>query len=176
MTRIPCPSESWDDYVIQQERANFPKASELLDKLDAYGHLTWFIGFNDTDSEEPVCECSTPDIAQNAVPTCKLCKLVEYRGDWLASFDVISHVNDDDDELYFAYHVVINSDSSNFITTSEQRVVHYSKAPFNLPDQYAIVAMEEYPWSVEEVESALKTNDHWNNHLQTIIDAYQLSR
>ena len=44
MTRIECPSEAWDRYCEDEERANTPTDDELIEQLDAYGHLTWVVG------------------------------------------------------------------------------------------------------------------------------------
>lgn len=47
MARIECPSEAWDRYCDQEERANMVDPRAAIDDLDAYGHLTWTVGNED---------------------------------------------------------------------------------------------------------------------------------
>ena len=59
MTRIECPSESWDRHCEDEERSNTPTDNELIEQLDAYGHLTWVVGYSDEWSEDNICPCPT---------------------------------------------------------------------------------------------------------------------
>jgi hypothetical protein len=128
MTRIECPSEAWDRYCEDEERANTPTDDELTEQLDAYGHLTWVVGYSDEWTEDEVCGCvstwkggklvSGPEIEGGK---CAKCGKREDRGDWLACFD-FKTFDHPDDGLVIAYHVVVNSDSGGFIETCDSGV------------------------------------------------------
>jgi hypothetical protein len=165
MTRIECPSEAWDRECEQEERANTPTNGELIEELDAYGHLTWVVGFNDEWAEDPRCECPKFEACEGLVPLCKSCAHPEHRGDWFACFDfkISNHV---EKGLVIAYHAVVNSDSGGFIDTGESGVVPLSKAPFNLPDYWASIGMDDgTPWTVDECKAVEICNDRWNKDL-----------
>ena len=117
MSRIQCPSEAWDDYSEREERNHYPTDDEMMGELDAYGHLSYVVGFSDEWAEDKVCDCPTvykggkvtekPEIVfdEDKGPTCKKCGGREYRGDWLACFDY--HIYTDADCMTkLAYHVV----------------------------------------------------------------------
>lgn len=87
--RTQCPSEMWDDYMTQQEEAAAPTYTEVLEGLDAYGHMTYTIGFGEEGDE---------------------------RGDWLACLD-FKVFNNDDGVVVVGYHAVVNSESGSFIET-----------------------------------------------------------
>ena len=144
MTRIECPSAAWDRYCDDEERSQSPTDDELLDALDAYGHITWSVGFDD--------DCRDG-------------------GDWLACFDfkVVTHP---DRGVLVAYHVVVNSDSGGFIDTPESAVVEVAKAPFNLPDQWLGIGYEvgEHVWTEKETAEAAAANTNWNDSLRAAIE------
>ena len=143
-TRIKCPSEDWDRYIEAEERAVTPTDDDLLRHLDAYGHLTWTVGWNSEGDSEDV-----PD-----------------RGDWMACFDYLVYDCPDRGRLV-AYHTVVNSDSGGFIDTLEAYVVPAAKAPFNLPDYWTGIGMEHNAmWTDDECNEANKCNDEWNRSLQ----------
>ena len=137
-----CPSKAWERYVADQERAETPDDSELLEGLDAYGHLTWTVGFGEDGDE---------------------------RGDWLACFDFAVFDHPERGKLV-VYHVVVNSESGGFIDTLEARVVETSKAPFNLPDYWAGIGMEQGDWTDEEVNKASQCNEQWNKALREALE------
>lgn len=146
MTRIKCPSEDWDTHTEQEEREACPHDSELLEKLDAYGHITYAVGFSDEDEDEDTG-----------------------RGDWLACFDFYIH-EDPDGVLRIAYHVVVDSDSGGFIDTPESGVVSVEQAPFNLPAQYLDVGMGfGTVWTDQELADAQACNERWNADISKAI-------
>ena len=74
-------------------------------KLDAYGHLSYTVGWSDEDQPE-----DAPD-----------------RGDWLACVDF------DRQGDFVGFHVVVNSDSGGFIDTLESGVLTLEEARDKLP-------------------------------------------
>jgi hypothetical protein len=138
-----CPSKAWDRYVDGQERAESPTDSEMLDELDAYGHLTWTVGFGEEGDE---------------------------RGDWLACFDFRVFDHPERGKL-IAYHVVVNSESGGFIDTLEACVVPIEKAPFDLPDYWSGIGAEHAPFTEEEVAQNAECNEQWNESLRKAIHA-----
>lgn len=129
------------EYERAQERAGTPTFDEMIEGLDAYGHLTWTVGFGD-DCDE--------------------------RGDWLACFDFEVFDHPERGKLV-AYHTVVNSDSGGFIDTLETAVVEADKAPFDLPDYWAGVGQEHEAWTEEEVTEAAKCNTEWNDALRKAL-------
>jgi hypothetical protein len=55
MSRIECPSEAWDRYTEGEERAHCPSDADMLAGLDAYGHLTWVVGYDNDDGDWIAC-------------------------------------------------------------------------------------------------------------------------
>jgi len=178
--RIECPSESWDRHCEQEERANTPTDDELIAELDAYGHLTWAVGYSDEWSEDNVCPC--PMVWEPGKPvkapeyrddSCTKCGGREHRGDWLACFD-FKTFDCPDRGILIAYHVVVNSDSGGFIDELESGVVTPDKAPFDLPDYWASVGMEGgTAWSEEEVKDSWDCNKRWNEELKRLIEQHE---
>jgi len=148
MSRIECPSEAWDRHCEQEERAHCPTDSEMLAGLDAYGHLTWVVGFTGEFDED-----EAPD-----------------RGDWLACFDfkVFQHP---DRGVLVAYHTVVDSDSGGFIDTIEAHVVEAAKAPFDLPSYWLSIGLDVDPdsWTEEDIKEAEKANTAWNADLRRAL-------
>lgn len=134
-----CPSDGWQSYLDMQEGADLPSDRDLLDGLDAYGHLTWVVGTEDFKDGKG--------------------------GDWLACFDFEVFDHPERGRLV-AYHTVVNSDSGGFIETMEEYVVEAAKAPFNLPDYWAGIGQEQGQWSDEDYEEAYRANEAWNKALR----------
>ena len=179
MSRIECPSEAWDRYIDGEERIAFPDDVWIFEnKLDAYGHMTWTVGFSDECSDDNICDC--PTILGSSKPVekpeydndgaCTKCAGRENRGDWLACFDF--HVfTDPDGTVKVAYHVLVNSDSGGFIDLGEESIVSADKAPINLPDYWASIGMEHGTmWTEEERCAADGCNERWNKALKSAID------
>ena len=149
MTRIKCPSEDWDSYCAQQERAEFPNDEERLKLLDAYGHLRWVVGFGGDEDENGW-----------------------YQGDWLACFDF--HVDiDPSGRVSVAYHVVVNSDSGGFIETAESGVVSADKAPLGLVGYWTGIGMETATWTEQEIAAAHECDRRWRSALSAAISQEQ---
>ncbi len=143
MTRIECPSEAWDRYLDGEELAHCPTDADMLDGLDAYGHLTWCVGYDVDDDHD---------------------------GDWIACFDfeVFDHP---ERGVLVAYHTVVNSDSGGFVDTLESGVVEADKAPLNLPDYWASIGQEHGGWTDADCEDASRVNAEWNKALRAAIEA-----
>ena len=140
-----CPSKDWDRHCEDEQRAESPSDEELIEKLDAYGHLTWVVGYGDDGDDDD-------------------------RGDWLACFDFFIHTNPDGDTKV-AYQVVVNSDSGGFIESPESGVVPADKAPFDLPDYWASIGMDGDPaWTDEEIKDSWTCNEQWNKALKEAIE------
>ena len=164
-----CPSSGWESYVAGEERAQVPLDEELLSGLDAYGHLRWVVGYSDEWCEDPRCECAEfVVVGEDVSPMCKNCGHPPHRGDWLACFDFTVYDCPERGKLV-AYHTVVNSDSGGFIDCVEQHVVRKDNAPYDLPDEWAYVSMEEVPWSVNEWRAANKCNEEWNAALKKAL-------
>jgi len=126
--------------------ANEKKTDDLrvlkgLRELDAYGHLTWSVGFDSPDG-----------------------------GDWLACFD-FDVVRDADGKRWIVYQTVVNSDSGGFVDTLESCVVEIDQAPVNLPDYWAGISQDGHgeSWTDVEIEEASKINANWNMTLRRHI-------
>jgi hypothetical protein len=137
-----CPSKAWDRHIADQERAETPTDSEMLEGLDAYGHLNWTVGSGEEGDE---------------------------RGDWLACFDFEVFDHPERGKLV-AYHVVVNSESGHFIDTLETAVVEASKAPFDLPDYWTGIGIDQGDWTEEEVNQAHECNERWNKDLREALE------
>ena len=194
MTRIQCPSEAWDDYCEQEERKHFPTDNEMMDELDAYGHLSFVVGFCDGWEEDRVCDCPTvweggkvaekPEIVfdEDKGPACKKCGGREYRGDWLACFDYRVYT-DPDCVTKLAYHVVVNSDSGGFIDTLETGCITFNplkpddmmkalkQIPYDLPDYWTGIGMGHGTvWLEAEVKDANKCQEKWKAALKKDLE------
>jgi hypothetical protein len=104
-----------------------PKLKDF--KLDAYGHLSYVVGFNSDYDEEATpamlliakaSEMSDEEIeaAQQGLRDC---------GDWIACTD-FDRIGD-----YVGWHVVVNSDSGGFIDTLDSGVYTVEEARKHLP-------------------------------------------
>jgi hypothetical protein len=141
----------WEGYCSEPCRKGVPVPTdaEMLAKLDAYGHLTYTVGFSDESDDAP----------EDAD-----------RGDWLACCDYVVWKHPSRGVLV-AYHVVVNSDSGGFIETVERGVVTADKAPFSLPDYWASVGMRPgTSWTEAEVKASWETQAKWAADLKADIE------
>lgn len=123
--------------------------SDALKRLDAYGLLTYTLGFSDEGNE---------DVAEDSD-----------RGDWLACFDFC--VFTEDGKVKVAYHAVVNSDSGGFIDTVEKGVVNADEAPLGLPEKYIDTMYEQGVEITErEAKDAQDCLAKWKLDLQAAID------
>jgi len=124
-------------------------------KLDAYGHLSYVVGFNTDDDEESVPEMlllakademtdEEIEAAQQGLRDC---------GDWIACTD-FDRIGD-----HVGYHVVVNSDSGGFIDTLEQGVYTVEEARKHLPG-----LLETWNDTASEM---LVDDGHWFTHEET---------
>lgn len=154
--------QEFDGYVGYQLK------EELIKSLDAYGTLAFMVGFNDEWTEDPRCECAKPDVCEGATPICKVCFHPPHRGDWMACFDYKCYT-DPQRVTHVAYHAVVSSDSGGFIDTLDQGVVSEDKAPFDLPNYWSVMGMENAPWTVDEIEAIFVCQQDWERGLRAAI-------
>ena len=137
----------WQEGFCSEEcrkRIPVPRDEDKLKELDAYGHLTWTVGYSD--------ECNQDD-----------------RGDWLACFDFLVWKHPSRGVL-IAYEVTVNSDSGGFIESPDRGVVPADKAPTGLPDYWAGIGMDDgTPWTLTEIKESWEVNDRWNAALGKAI-------
>lgn len=101
-------------------------------ELDAYGHLTYTVGWSDEWNE---------DVPEDSD-----------RGDWMACFDfTVSECGQ-----WLAYQVVVNSDSGGFIETVDEGEVPIAEAAklADLPDYWLSVGDNEELTEAEARDSA----------------------
>ena len=160
-----------------RERIPVPSDEDKLKELDAYGHLTWTVGYNDEWSDDNICPCPTTwepgqpkrGPAYGADGTCTKCGGREGRGDWMACFDFVAWEHPSRGVL-IAYEVTVNSDSGGFIDTLDRGVATADKAPTDLPDYWASIGMDDCtPWTEDERKESWKANDRWNAALGEAI-------
>jgi hypothetical protein len=91
-------------------------------------------------------------------------------GDWLACFDFDVFDHPERGKLV-AYEVVVNSDSAGFIDTLDKGVVEADKAPFNLPDYWMGIGIDNGPedWSDQDIEDSSRVNASWNDALKRVL-------
>ena len=135
--KIQCPSEMWDDYMTQQERAAAPSNAEALEALDAYGHMTYTFGYGEEGDE---------------------------RGDWLACLDF--KVFDCDGVICIAVHAIVNSESGGFIETILEEVFEGKEGAEGVPEQILNTGLSygDY-WTDLEVKGALDCAKKWREDL-----------
>lgn len=123
--------------------------TEAVNSLDAYGHLTYTLGFSDEGND---------DVPEDSD-----------RGDWLACFDFV--VFTENGKVKVAYHAVVNSDSGGFIDTVEKGVVDADNAPFGLPETYLDCGFDQgAEWTEQEQTDAQECIAKWKLDLQAAID------
>jgi hypothetical protein len=171
----------WDGFCSEPCRKGepVPPDEDQLKSLDAYGHLNYVVGFSDEASEDAICGC--PTVWEPGKPVkapqykdgnCTKCNGREDRGDWMACFDAIVWKHPSRGVLV-AYHVVVNSDSGGFIDTLKSGVVEADKAPFDLPDYWASIGMEQGLWTKQECEEANECQARWTKVLNKEITQAQ---
>lgn len=108
-------------------------APEFAEKfnLDAYGHLTYVVGWSD-ECREDITEMTLIAKAAEGLSDEEIENLAQdvglgERGDWLACAD-FARVGEQ-----VGYHVVINSDSGGFIQDGERGVYSVEEARKHLP-------------------------------------------
>lgn len=147
-----------------------PDISEFT--LDAYGHLSYCVGFSDECDPEP--EPAMVVLAKADQMTDEELELAQSPrncGDWLACVDF------DRKGDYVAYHVVVNSDSGGFIETTEQGVLTLEEARRTLPgllDHMDDIASEqlvsEGVWfTKEEREDCLRAIGRWERSVKNVL-------
>ena len=141
--------------------------------LDAYGHLSYVIGFNDEDDEEPEAPLVTlaraPDMTDEEI---EALVVEEPRtcGDWIACADAAR----DGDRV--GYHVVVNSDSGGFIETVEEGIYTVEEARKHLPgllETWDDVASEHLVtggvWYTEqETQENLRAIKRWKEYVEEL--------
>jgi len=116
--------------------------------VDAYGHLTWAVGWAPTTDDDN-------------------------RGDWLACVDAVRS----DCGNFVSYHVVVNSDSGGFIDTLESGILTTSDARKQLPGLLGywldiaskhISGQGEW-FTEEETAKNLEAIKNWRAHVEEVI-------
>jgi hypothetical protein len=142
--------------------------------LDAYGHLSWVVGFNNDDDEEEVPAMVIIAEAANGRSDEEIERMqqgVRDCGDWLACLDY--DVKGD----WVGYHVVVNSDHAGWIDTLESGVMSIEDARKHLPgliDTWHDVASEHLvesgDWfTKEEIESNEANIVLWKRSLKEAL-------
>ena len=69
-----------------------------------------------------------------------------------------------------AYHVIVNSDSGGLIDTLESGVIEADNAPFDLPDYWTSLGMDDgTPWTEQECKDADNCQKRWEADLREAI-------
>lgn len=142
-------------------------------KLDAYGHLSYVVGFNTDDDEESVPEmlllAKADEMTDEEIEAAQVgprdC------GDWIACVDF------DRQGDYVGYHVVVNSDSGGFIDTLDQGVYMLEDARKHLPgllETWDDVASEHlveagHWYTPEEIEENRRAIERWKTALKEAL-------
>lgn len=103
--------------------ADTPEGLLLRKELDAYGHLSYCVGYGEEGDD---------------------------RGDWLACADFVVGVVEG--QQVVAYHVVVNSESGGFIDTLQEDVVPVADAPYELLDYWRDIGYEHFEGDVTDEE------------------------
>lgn len=143
--------------------------------LDAFGHLTWGVGYNDEYDPEPdvpmmvIAKAAAEDMDDDEIEEATL--FPRDCGDWIAWADV-KRIGD-----WVGYHVVIDSDSGGMTDTIESGVMSLKEARRELPfllDTYRDTASEHLvaqgTWfTKQEIEDDLRTIQRWKDHLKELL-------
>jgi hypothetical protein len=144
-------------------------------KLDAYGHLNFVVGFDDSDDEEPdeplVVLAKAADMTEEEIEAIDEQTGPRSCGDWIACADY-DRIGD-----HVGYHVVVNSDSGGFIDTLDQGVYTVEEARKHLPgllETWDDVASENLvnsgDWFTDlETEENKKAIERWKAHLKEAL-------
>ena len=144
-------------------------------KLDAYGHLSWGVGYNDECDPEPapamvvVAKAAAGEMEEEEIEQASF--FPRDCGDWSAWADV-DRIGD-----WVGYHVVVDSDSGGMTDTMESGVLSLKDARRELPfllDGFRDIASEHLvaqgTWfTEEETKEDLKTIQRWKDHLKEIL-------
>jgi hypothetical protein len=142
--------------------------------LDAYGHLSFAVGFSCENDPEPIPamvllaqadQMSDEEIEEASVEP-RDC------GDWLACVDFDRRGN------YVGYHVVVNSDSGGFIDTMEHGVLTVEEARKQLPcllEYWDDIGSEQlvqdgHWYTREEREGNLSAIKRWRDSLERALE------
>ncbi len=69
-----------------------------------------------------------------------------------------------------AYHVIVNSDSGGLIDTLESGVIEADNAPFDLPDYWTSLGMDDgTPWTAPDCTDADNCQTPWEADLREAI-------
>lgn len=143
--------------------------------LDAYGHLTYVVGFSDEDRDPDENEMEaiirSAEMTEEEFEEWQETAGVSDRGDWIACADA-QRIGD-----FVAYHVVVNSESGGFIDTMEQGILSVEDARVQLPgllETWDDVASEHLvvdgAWfTKQEREENLAAIQRWKDHLKEIL-------
>lgn len=127
---------NWEDHVAQQEAAAAPTYTEVLEGLDAYGHMTYCLGFGDEGDER----------------------------DWSAYLD-FRVFTDCDGIVVVGYHAVVNSESGSFIETIIEDVGSLKEA-LGLADEVLDIALSGPGTATErEIQDATDCIKRWKKDL-----------
>jgi hypothetical protein len=143
--------------------------------LDAYGHLSWGVGYNDEYDPEPipamvvVAKAAAEDLDEEQIEQLSL--FPRNCGDWTAWVDA-DRIGD-----WVGYHVVIDSDAGGMTDTIESGVMSLKDARRELPfllDGYRDTASEylvaKGTWfTPSEVADDLRTIQRWKDHLNDLL-------
>ena len=128
---------NWEDYLAGQEAAAAPTYTEVLEDLDAYGHMTYCFGFGEEGDE---------------------------RGDWSAYLD-FKVFTDCDGVVVVGYHAVVNSESGGFIETIIEDVGSLKEA-IHMADEVLDIALSGQETATErEIQEAIDCANRWKKDL-----------
>lgn len=144
-------------------------------KLDAFGHLSWGVGYNDECDPDPlpamaiIAKVAEGDLDEEDVEALSL--YPRECGDWTAWVDV-DRIGD-----WVGYHVVVDSDAGGLTDTVESGVLNLKEARRELPwllDGYRDTASEYLSesgtwFTPEEIAEDLKTIQRWKDHLKELL-------
>lgn len=128
----------------------------MIDRLDAYGHLTYTVGFSPESEDAPE----------------------DRDGDWLACGDFLVETHPETGEAVVAVHVVVNSDSGGFIDTVRVDAFCVDNAddpriPYDLLDYWRDISKGGHgeTWSASEDADADAASARWRQDLRAAIVA-----
>jgi hypothetical protein len=143
--------------------------------LDAYGHLSYVVGWSDEWREdvtelEVIAKAASGDLTDEEIENEAQDVDMGDRGDWLACVDIDRRGD------WVGYHVVVNSDSGGFIDTIEQGVLTVAEARDQLPgllETYDDVGSEHLVndgqwYTKEERGECLAAVKRWKQHVEEL--------
>ena len=150
-----------------------PKIDDF--NLDAYGHLSWVVGYNDEEDEEPdgplVILAKADTLTDEDLEDIENEVGVRDCGDWIACADF------DRQGDFVGYHVVANSDAGSFVETVEKGVYTLEDARKHLPgllETWNDVASESLVssrtwYTKQEIEENNKAIQRWKAELKEAL-------